>query len=304
LFRCIPTSFVENIARTRALSTVGGRSYEEWLALLNANFGLDKGIISGFFFWLSKAIVGDFGLSWEFTVPVVEKFASVIWFSFFFSAIALAVELCISIPLGILAARKQYSTTDYAVSLFALIGLSLPTFFFATLLKYVFSIQLNWFDLVGIQGRYFYSYDWFGKLLDMLYHCVLPVATLSIVSAGSLVRYTRTNMLEVLNADYIRTARAKGLAEKRVINYHAFRNTLIPIVTMVGSMLPGLFSGAMFTETLFQIPGIGYTSYQAMIKGDIPFSMFYLTLIAILTLLGNLIADILYAVVDPRVRYA
>lgn len=116
------------------------------------------------------------------------------------------------------------------------------------------------------------------------------------------MRYTRTNMLEVLNSDYIRTARAKGLSEKRVINYHAFRNTLIPIVTIIGGTLPGLFSGAMITETLFQIEGIGYTSYQAMTTGDIPFSMFYLVFQAMLILLGNLIADILYAVVDPRVR--
>jgi len=118
------------------------------------------------------------------------------------------------------------------------------------------------------------------------------------------MRYTRTNMLEVLNADYIRTARAKGLSEKKVIYHHAFRNTLIPLVTVVGGSLPGLFSGALITETLFAIPGIGYTSYQAMVSGDIPFSMFYMTFLAVLTLAGNLISDILYAVVDPRVRIA
>ena len=134
------------------------------------------------------------------------------------------------------------------------------------------------------------------------WHLVLPVITLTIVSIGSLMRYTRTNMLEVLNADYIRTARAKGLPEKRVIHYHAFRNILIPIITLLGGTLPGLFSGAMVTETLFQIPGIGYTSYQAVLQGDIPFVMFYMLFSAVLILLGNLIADILYAVVDPRVR--
>ena len=118
------------------------------------------------------------------------------------------------------------------------------------------------------------------------------------------MRYTRTNMLEVLNADYIRTARAKGLSEKKVIYQHAFRNTLIPLVTIVGGSLPTLFSGALITETLFSIPGIGYTSYHAMVIGDIPFSMFYMTFLAILTLAGNLLSDILYAVVDPRVRIA
>ena len=116
------------------------------------------------------------------------------------------------------------------------------------------------------------------------------------------MRYTRTNMLEVLNSDYIRTARAKGLSERKVIYHHAFRNTLIPLVTIIGGSLPGLFSGALITETLFSIPGIGYASYHAMVGGDIPFSMFYLTFLAVLTLAGNLISDILYAVVDPRVR--
>ena len=130
---------------------------------------------------------------------------------------------------------------------------------------------------------------------------MLPILTLVIVSIGSYMRYTRTNMLEVLNADYIRTARAKGLSEKKVIYKHAFRNTLIPLVTIIGS-LPGLFSGALITETLFSIPGIGYVSYQSMVAGDIPFSMFYLSFMAVLTLASNLLTDILYGVVDPRVR--
>ena len=131
---------------------------------------------------------------------------------------------------------------------------------------------------------------------------MLPVITLTIVGVGSLMRFTRANMLEVLNSDYIRTARAKGVPEKQVIRHHAFRNTLIPIVTLLGGTLPGLFSGAMITETLFQIPGIGYTSYIAVRQGDIPFVMFYMVFSAMLILLGNLITDILYAVIDPRVR--
>ena len=135
-------------------------------------------------------------------------------------------------------------------------------------------------------------------------HLVLPIMTLTIASVGAYMRFIRTNMLEVLNSDYIRTARAKGLSERRVVFHHAFRNTLITLVTIWGSSLPALFSGAMITEQLFSIPGIGYTSYQAMVSGDIPFSMFYLVFIAILTLIGNLLTDILYAVVDPRVRIA
>jgi len=301
IMRLMPTSYVETIARQRA-SLPGSKSYTEWLAQLNAIYNLDKGLIQGFFLWLGKAVQGQFGDSWFWNVPVTQKFAEVIWYSFVLGLIAFFLQLIIAIPLGILAARKQYSRTDYAVSVFALIGISLPTFFFATILKLVFSIRLGWFDLYGIVGRYYEQLNSVGKLLDMAQHLIMPIMTLVIISVGSLMRFTRTNMLEVLSSDFIRTARAKGLSERKVVNYHAFRNTLIPIVTIIGGTLPGLFSGALITETLFQIPGIGYTAYQSMVGGDIPFSMFYLVFMAFLTLLGTLIADILYAVVDPRVR--
>lgn len=301
IMRCIPTSYVEAIARERA-SRPGSKSYTEWLDQLNAVYGLNRNIVEGFIQWLGNAVRGDFGDSWFYNVPVTQKFGEVIWYSFVLGLISFFFELGIAVPLGILSARKQYSRTDYTITVVALLGISLPTFFFATILKLIFSIKLGWFDLYGIVGRYYDQLDVFGKILDMAKHSVLPIATLVIISIGSLMRYTRTNMLEVLNSDYIRTARAKGLSEDRVINYHAFRNTLIPIVTIVGGTLPGLFSGALITETLFQIPGIGYTSYRAMVGGDIPFSMFYLVFLAALTLLGTLIADILYAVVDPRVR--
>jgi peptide/nickel transport system permease protein len=218
--------------------------------------------------------------------------------------ISFILEILIAVPLGIIAATKQYSKTDYTISVIALAGISLPTFFFASLLKLVFSVKLGWFDLYGLVGRSYDQLSAFGQLMDKANHLVLPIITLVVVSMGGLMRYTRTNMLEVLNADYIRTARAKGLSERKVIYHHAFRNTLIPLVTIIGGSLPGLFGGALITETLFGIPGIGFASYYSMVAGDIPFSMFYLVFISILTLLGNLIADILYAVVDPRVRIA
>ena len=270
LLRCLPSSYVENMAMQLS-SKPGAKSYDEWLTQLNASYGLDKGIVPGFFTWLGDAVRGQFGDSWKYTVPVTQK---------------------------------QYSRADYAITTFSLIGISLPTFFFATLLKLFFSVKLGWFDLYGLVGRNYAQLSTWGQFWDKANHLVLPIVTLVIVSVGSLMRYTRTNMLEVLNADYIRTARAKGLSEHKVIYHHAFRNTLIPLVTIIGGSLPGLFSGALITETLFMIPGIGYTSYQAMISGDIPFAMFYMTFIAILTLAGNLLSDILYAVVDPRVRIA
>lgn len=303
LMRSLPGSFVENMAMQLSQGQ-GAKPYEEWLAQLNAAYGLDMGLIPGYFTWLSDAIIGNFGDSWKYTIPVLDKFRDVIWLSFIMGGISFILELVIAIPLGVIAATKQYSKTDYIISASALVGISLPTFFFATLLKLLFSVKLGWFDLYGLVGRDYATLSAWGQFWDKAHHLVLPIATLVIVSIGSLMRYTRTNMLEVLSSDYIRTARAKGLSEKKVIYRHAFRNTLIPLVTIIGGSLPGLFSGALITETLFSIPGIGYTSYQAMIAGDIPFSMFYMTFLAILTLAGNLISDILYAVVDPRVRIA
>lgn len=301
VMRCMPSSYVETKARTMSQQP-GAKSYEEWLDQLNAAYGLDMAIVPGYFHWLGNAVKGDFGDSWQWNKPVVDKFKDVIWYSFALSATAFILQILIAIPSGIIAARKQYSKIDYAVTVVALVGISLPSFFFATLLKYILSVKLGVLDLYGIVGRMHETYGPVGQFLDMAQHMIMPVVTLTIASIGSLMRYTRTNMLEVLNSDYIRTARAKGLSENRVINHHAFRNTLIPIITILGASVPSLFGGALITETLFQIPGIGYTSYQSMRNGDIPFAMFYMLFLAVLVLLGNLIADILYAVVDPRVR--
>ena len=302
VIRSLPTSYVEGLARTRASNPLSTKTYQEWLAELNANYGLDKPIIPGFFGWLGKAAQGEFGESWQYGRPVTEVFSEVIWVSFALNVITTLVQFTVAIPLGILAARKQYSATDYAVVTFALMGISLPSFFLATLLKYVFSIKLGWFDLYGLTGRFFTTMTPFQQVVDMAYHLVLPVITLMMLSIGDILRYTRTNMLEVLNSDYIRTARAKGVPEKTVINKHAFRNTLIPLVTMMAGLLPSMFGGAMITETMFQIPGIGYISYSAITRGDIPFAMFYMVFLIILSQISILFADIAYALVDPRVR--
>ena len=284
LMRSLPTSYLEQVARQKSMQP-GSKSFEEWMEQLSATYGMDKGIIPGFLAWAGRALRGDFGDSWRWTVPVTEKFKDSVWISFTMGGIAFILEILIAIPLGVIAATKQYTKTDYAITIIALACFSLPTFFFASLLKLLFCVKLGWFDLGGLIGRNYEN-------------------LLVVISIGSLMRYTRTNMLEVLNADYIRTARAKGLSESKVIYHHAFRNTLIPLVTMLGGSLPGLFAGALITETLYSIPGIGYVSYQSMVAGDIPFSMFYLVFMAVLTLIGNLISDILYAVVDPRVRIA
>ena len=301
LMRCLPTSYLEQVARAKSMQP-GSKSFEEWMQQLSATYGMDKGIIPGFISWCGKAIVGDFGDSWKWTVPVVEKFHDSIWISFVMGVISFILELVIAIPLGIISATKQYSKTDYTITIIALTCFSLPTFFFASLMKLVFSVKLGWFDLGGLIGRNFEQLSPWGQFWDRADHLVLPIVTLVVISIGSLMRYTRTNMLEVLSTDYIRTARAKGLPEKVVINKHAFRNTLIPLVSYMSYLLPSMFGGAMITEEIFQIPGIGRIAYQAMITGDIPFAMFYTVFLMILTQISLVIADIMYAVVDPRVR--
>ena len=298
----MPAGYIETKARELASRPGASKSYAEWLKDLNAQYGMDKGVVQGYFIWLSNAVRGNWGESWAWTLPVTEEFHNTIWYSFALGAVSFILEILIAIPLGITAARKQYSFTDYFTTVVSMICISMPTFFLATVLKYVFAVKLGWFDLTGMQSRNYQFLSDFGKFLDVAKHFVLPAITLTVVSIGGLMRYTRTNMLEVLNADYIRTARAKGVPERKVINHHAFRNTLIPLVTMLGGSLPGLFSGALITETLFGIRGIGYASYNSMIQADIPFIMFYLAFISMLTLLGNLISDLLYAAVDPRVR--
>ncbi|MBP3648698.1 MAG: ABC transporter permease [Clostridia bacterium] len=304
VMRCMPTSFVEGLARQRAAAsaTTGGASYEEWLEKLNEAYHMNDDVLTGFANWLGNVLKGDFGESWKYGMPVTEKFNDVIWYSVVLNVVTLILQVAICIPLGIQAARHQYSGFDYGITVFAMLCISLPTFFLATVLKYIFAVKLGWFDLYGIVGRYYEQLDGFGKVMDMLKHMVLPTLTLTMLNIGGLTRYTRTNMLEVLNADYIRTARAKGLSEKVVINRHAFRNTLIPLVSYMSYLVPSLFSGSMITETLYQIPGIGYIAYDAMVAGDLPFTMFYSVFGLVLTQISLMLADIMYAVVDPRVR--
>ncbi|MDI9461632.1 MAG: ABC transporter permease [Saccharofermentanales bacterium] len=301
LMRNLPTSYVSSIARQRA-ATDKTKSYQVWLDELEEIYHMKDGYLEGYVNWAGEAVKGNFGESWHFKRPVTTVFREKIWYSVVLNIIQFILHIAIAIPLGIKAAVKQYSRTDYMITFLSMITISFPTFFLAEIMKYVFSTKLGWFPLYGMISRNHEFYSPFGQTLDVGYHYILPVVVLVFLSIGGLVRYTRTNMLEVLSSDYIRTARAKGVAENKVINYHAFRNTLIPVVTILGGSLPSLFSGAMITETLFQIEGIGYTSYQCMTQGDVPFTMFYLAFMSVLTLVGLLIQDILYAVVDPRVR--
>ena len=303
LLRMLPSSYVETTAMTLSQAP-GAQPYEVWLEQLNRQYGLDVGILEGYFIQMKNMLTGNFGTSWKYAMPVTEKFSQVTGVSVVMGLVSFALELLIAIPLGVWAATGKGKGRDFWLNAVSLLGISLPTFFFATVLKLLFAVKLGWFDLFGLVGRDYALLSPWGKFWDMAAHLVLPVLTMTLVSFGSLLRYTRTNMLEVLQSDYLRAARAKGLSRAQVIWGHGFRNTLLPLITIVASSLPGIFAGALVTETLFAIPGIGFTAYEALVAGDIPFSMFYLAFLAALTLLGNLLGDICYGLADPRVRLA
>ncbi len=261
-----------------------------------------RSFFEGYGTWLINALHGDFGQSFKFGDDVGTIIGRQMWISFAISLVALVLQFIIAIPLGVQAATHQYGAMDYTVTVLAMMGISLPTFFFGALVLGLFSLKLGWFPYQGLNDSSLINPTWITHFLDTVHHLVLPIVTLVILSIGGLMRYTRTNMLEVLSADYIRTARAKGCSEKTVIYRHAFRNTLIPVVTMLAGIIPSLFGGAMITEQVFALPGIGNSAYQALIIGDVPFVMAYNLFLAVLSVLGTLLSDLMYAVVDPRVK--
>lgn len=263
--------------------------------------GLDQPPLTRYFHWLMNACKGNLGTSTLYKQPVTSVIGTFVWNSFLLTSVAFLLQLLIAIPVGILAARKKYSWFDNVSSVMAFAGISLPSFFLAMILRYIFSIKLGILPLDGMEtvGVEMSAGE---HILDIIKHMILPVFTLTAVSMGSTMRYMRTSMLEVLHQDYIRTARAKGLSEKRVICRHALRNALIPIVTFIGGALPTLFAGALITETIFAWPGIGKVFYEAIGMRDYLLMMGIVMFLAVLTMLGNLLSDILYSVVDPRIR--
>ncbi|MBQ9749004.1 MAG: ABC transporter permease [Clostridia bacterium] len=251
--------------------------------------------------WLLRIVTLDFGESFTQSMPVVDVIKRDMFVSFLVAAIATVFEFMIAIPLGITAATHQYSFRDYLVTVLVMIGISLPSFFFGQVLKGVFATGLGWLPSSGL-GDATQSATGIAYVLEYIKYLILPIMTVVILSIGGRMRMTRTNMLEVMNSDYIRTARAKGLKERVVVFKHAFRNTMIPLVTSLAGLLPSLFSGAIITEQVFDLPGIGNTAYDAMIVGDVPVIMGYNMFLALLSIIGVLLADLMYAVVDPRVK--
>lgn len=273
----------------------------EQMEQLEKAYGLDRSAPEQYFDYITNMVKGNFGSSIQLKQPVSKLINERMWATFYIAFVSLIVSLIIAVPIGVVSATKQYSIFDYAGTIFALAGISIPAFFFALLLIKKFAIDIRWFPISGLvtPGR---PLSFTTNFPDIFKHSILPLTVLSLTGAGSFMRYTRSSMLEVIRQDYIRTARAKGLKEKVVIYKHALRNALIPVITLLGFSLPTLFSGALITEIVFVLPGMGKLQHQAVLQRDYPLMMGINMFLAIFTLFGNLIADISYAFVDPRIR--
>ena len=303
LIRLMPVDFIQD--KINAINQGGATVSQETVDAMYKMYGLGddsfKGILGGYFSWLAALFRFDLGTSFVYSIPVADVIVQHMGISFAISLIATVFEFMIAIPLGITAATHQYSIRDYVVTILVMIGISLPSFFFGNMLKDFLALKLGWFPASGLIDATA-SYTGVELLIDYARHVFIPILTIVILSIGARMRMTRTNMLEVMNSDYIRTARAKGCEESVVINKHAFRNTLIPLVTSMAGLIPSLFSGAIITEQVFDLPGIGNVALGAMNRGDIPFIMGYNMFLAVLSVLGVLLADLMYGVVDPRVK--
>lgn len=274
----------------------------ERIAQERARFGLDKPIYLQYLIWLKNILHLDFGYSFAYRLPVFTLIKSRLYNTFILSLSAMIFTWVLSIPLGILSAVKQYSWLDKLISVFAFLGLAIPNFFFALLLLYM-AMKTGWFPVGGMYSINYESLSLGGKIWDRIYYLILPTIVLGTAGMAGLVRQMRGNLLDYLKADFIITARAKGLSERVVILKHAVRNAVNPLITLFGFALPGLLSGAALTEIVMSWPGLGRLMLEAVLKMDLYLVMGSLIMGAVLLILGNLVADLLLVWVDPRIRY-
>jgi peptide/nickel transport system permease protein len=268
-------------------------------------YGLDKPLHVQYVTWLGRIVKLDFGRSFSPDGrPVIQKIRERIPVTLSINFIALIIEFGLAIPIGILAATNRNSLLDKGITLFVFLGFAVPTFWLALLLMYIFGVKLGILPISGLHSLGGDKLTGFAWLWDVAKHLILPLGVASFGSLAGLSRYTRSTMLDVIGQDYITTARAKGLPERVVIYRHALRNALLPLITILGFSLPGLIGGSVIFETIFAIPGMGQLFYQGVMSRDYPLVMGILVIGAFLTLIGNLLADLMYAVADPRIRRA
>ncbi|MBP1999865.1 peptide/nickel transport system permease protein [Paenibacillus shirakamiensis] len=270
-------------------------------AELRAIYGLDQPILERYFTWMNHALQGDFGDSLAQQQPVLKLFKDYVWNSFLLAIVSTFLTWLIAVVIGVVAAYKQYSWFDTLVMIGIFAAMSIPSFFIGLFLIKILAVDLKWLPPGGMMttGSNATGLAYFK---EVIHHMALPVIVMTLLGVGSLTRYFRSNMIDVIKQDYIRTARAKGMSERKVLFTHALRNALLPAITLVGFELPALFGGSLIIEKIFNWPGIGQLYMQSFSLRDYPLLMGFTMFMAILTVIGTLLSDLLYHVADPRVK--
>jgi len=272
---------------------------------LNAHYGLDKPLATRYVLWMKNLAMLDFGRSISSDArPVWDKIRERLPITIYINISSMVIIFLAAIPLGVVSALRRGSATDRSITVFVFIGFSIPGFWLALICMDLFGVRLGWLPISGIHSAEYASLSLWGKAIDTTRHLFLPVFISAFGSLAGMSRYMRSSMLEIIRQDYILTARAKGLPERTVIYKHAMRNALLPVITILGLSIPGLIGGSVIFESIFAIPGLGKLFYEAIMMRDYNMIMGSLTIGAVLTLLGNLIADICYSIADPRIRVA
>lgn len=289
---------------TELLTDLNPNASVESTLKLRELYHLDKPIITQYFLWLKDIAVLDFGDSFSQDArPVLDKITERLPITILISVLSFLISFVIALPLGVLSATRQHSLFDKVASLFVFFGFSMPGFWLALLLMMFFGVWLDWFPISGITSFNHDQLSAWGKFVDYVHHLTIPVLMSGLTGLAGLSRFTRQSMLEVIRQDYVVTARAKGLSETIVIYKHALKNAMLPIVTILGLSIPGLIGGSVIFETIFSIPGAGQLFYHAVMARDYPVVMGILVIGAFITLFANLLADMAYAAVDPRISY-
>ena len=266
-------------------------------------YGLDKPLHVQYWDWLKRVAFLDFGRSFSpDRRPVWDKITERIPVTLSLNLLSMLIILSLAVPIGVIAAYRAHSWFDKATTLLVFFGFAMPSFWLALLLILFFGVYLDWLPISGLRSLQFPQFTFWQKVQDLLAHVTLPVLGAAFMGLAGMSRYMRGSMLEVIRQDYITTARAKGLPERTVIFKHALRNALLPVVTMLGLSVPGLIGGSVIFERIFAIPGMGQLFWLAVMARDYPLVMGELVIGALLTLIGNLLADVSYALVDPRIR--
>lgn len=288
---------------TDTLTNLNPKISLEARAKLNKLYDLDKPLLTQYKNWVKRFLKLDFGESFLDGRKVITKIGERLPVTLFINIVSILLILFIGIPLGVIGSIKQDSIMDKSITTFVFVGFAVPSFWLALILMDIFCIKLGWLPVLGLTSLDFENFGLFEKIIDITRHLILPISIFVFGGLAGISRYMRQSMIQTLDKPYILTARAKGLPENQVVYKHALKNSLLPIITLLGLSIPGLISGSVIIESVFAIPGMGRLFFESVMSRDYPVIMGILTIGAILTMIGNLAADIGYAYADPRIRY-